>query len=240
MFQTILDMIYPPRCPICGKIIIPKKNKICDPCRAKLQYITEPRCKKCSKPIEQEEKEFCSDCERRDFHFTKGYAVWIYDEAMKRSIAGFKYYNKREYADFYIEELLRIYGDKIRKFSPDAIVPIPLHRSKYRARGYNQADVLACGLGKGLHYPVLSNLLVRNKKTLPQKQLSDRERLRNLQEAFAYNKTVAVRFHKELDRILLVDDIFTTGSTIEACTNVLISNGVKDIRFITLCIGRGY
>jgi len=240
LFQTILDMIYPPRCPVCGEIVLPKKNKVCDPCRSKLQYIMEPRCKKCSKPIEQEEKEFCSDCEKKSFHFTKGYALWIYDETMRHSIAAFKYHSKREYADFYIEELLRIYGDKIRRFSPDAIVPVPLHRSKYRERGYNQAELLACGLGRGLSYPVLSDLLVRNKKTLPQKQLSDKERLRNLQEAFAYNEAVAERFNKELNKILLVDDIFTTGSTIEACTNVLMSKGVKDIWFITLCIGKGY
>lgn len=240
MLQTVLDIIYPMRCPICGKIVIPKDQRICDPCKDKLQYISEPRCKKCSKPIEQEEKEYCSDCERKNFHFIKGYAVWVYDEAMRHSIAGFKYHNKREYANFYIEEMLRIHGDEIKRQSPDVIVPIPVHRSKYRERGYNQAEILARGLGKQLAIPVLSHLLVRNKKTLPQKQLSDRERLRNLQEAFEYNRTVADHFHKEINKILLVDDIFTTGSTIEACTNELLLNGVKDIRFITLCIGKGY
>jgi len=240
LFQTILDIIYPVRCPICGEIVIPKGNKICKPCKDKLQYITEPRCKKCSKPIAQEEEEYCSDCERKNFHFTKGYAIWVYDEAMRRSIANFKYHNKREYAKFYIEEMLLAYGDEIKKMAPDVIVPIPLHRSKYRERGYNQAEVLACGLGKRLTIPVLSHLLVRNKKTLPQKQLSDKERLRNLQEAFMFNQTVAGRYRREINKVLLVDDIFTTGSTIEACTNELIVNGIKDINFITLCIGKGY
>lgn len=240
MFQNILDMIYPVRCPICGEIVIPKENKICDPCKEKLQYITEPRCKKCSKPIEQEEKEYCSDCEHKNYHYIKGYAVWMYDEAMRHSIAGFKYHNKREYANFYIDELYRIYGDEIRKIAPDAIVPIPVHKSKYRERGYNQAEILARGLGIRLTIPVLSHLLIRNKKTLPQKQLSDRERLYNLQDAFEYNQAVANHFHKEINTILLVDDIYTTGSTIEACTNVLMANGINDIYFITLCIGKGY
>lgn len=240
MFQTILDIIYPVRCPICGEIVIPKENKICGPCKDQLQYITEPRCKKCSKPIEQEDKEYCSDCEHKNYHFRHGYAIWVYDETMRQSIAGFKYHNKREYAKFYIEEILRIYGDEIKKISPDAIVPIPLHKSKYRERGYNQAEILACGLGKRLGIPVLSHLLIRNKKTLPQKQLSDRERLQNLREAFEYNQAVADDFHKEIKTILLVDDIYTTGSTIEACTNELMSNGIKDIYFITLCIGKGY
>lgn len=240
MFRYILDLIYPARCPVCGQIVVPRGNRICEPCRKKLQYITEPRCKKCSKPIESEEKEYCSDCERKDYHFTKGYAVWVYDEVMKGSIAEFKYHNKREYALFYVEELLHIYGNAILKFAPDVIVPIPIHNSKYRQRGYNQAEIIASMIGKELDIPVISNLLLRNRKTMPQKQLSDKERLRNLKKAFEFNKPVADRYGKVINKLLIVDDIYTTGSTIEACANVLKSNGVNDICFITLCIGKGF
>jgi len=240
LLQTILDMIYPVRCPICDEIVIPKSERICIPCKNKLHYIKEPRCKKCSKPIEQEEKEYCNDCEQKNFQFVKGFAIWSYNDAMKHSIAEFKYHNKKEYAKFYIREMVQIYGEMIKKLSLDAIVPIPIHRSKYLERGYNQADILARGMGKELNLPVLSELLVRNKKTLPQKQLSDKERLRNLREAFGFNIKAAERFEKEISRVLLVDDIFTTGSTIEACSNVLKSNGVRDIYFATLCIGKGF
>lgn len=240
MFQTILDIIYPVRCPICGEIVIPKGNKVCKDCKNKLPYISEPRCKKCSKPIEHEEKEYCSDCQRKNFHFDKGYAVWVYDEAMKHSVSNFKYHSKKEYAKFYTQEMVGLYGDRIKKLSPDLIVPIPIHRSKYLERGYNQADILACGIGKELGIPVLSNLLVRTKKTLPQKKLSDKERLRNLQEAFQFNENAANFYHKKISKVLLVDDIYTTGSTIEACANVLKSQGTKEIYFIVLCIGKGF
>ncbi|NLK29366.1 MAG: ComF family protein [Clostridiales bacterium] len=240
MLQAILDMIYPVRCPVCGEILTPKGEKVCIPCREKLIFIQEPRCKKCSKPITQEEKEYCLDCEHKNYHFKKGYSIWVYDEIMRLSIAEFKYHNKREYAKFYIEEMVLGYGEQIHKFYPDVIAPIPLHRSKYSTRGYNQAEILARGLGNELHYPVLSHLLIRNKKTLPQKQLSDRDRLRNLKDAFEFNKKVADKFGKVIERVLLVDDIYTTGSTIEACTNVLLSHGVKEICFITLCIGKGF
>lgn len=240
MFQSILDMIYPVRCPICGEIVAPKGEKICATCIDKLAYIKEPRCKKCSKPIEQEEKEYCSDCLRKNYHFDKGYAVWVYNEAMKHSIANFKYHSKKEYAKFYIQEMACLYGEKILKLTPDVIVPIPIHRSKYQERGYNQADILAKGLGKELQIPVLSTLLLRNKKTLPQKTLSDKERLRNLAEAFEYNEKVANSYPNKITKILLVDDIYTTGSTIEACSNVLRAHGIKEINFFVLCIGKGY
>jgi ComF family protein len=233
-------MIYPVRCPICGAIVIPKDNRICGTCKEKLHYIKEPRCKKCSKPIELEEKEYCNDCNRKNFKFIKGYSVWVYDDAMKHSISEFKYHGKKEHAKFYIQEVVMHYGETIKKISPDVIVPIPIHRSKYLERGYNQADILARGIGRELNFPVLSDLLIRNKKTLPQKQLSDKERLLNLREAFDFNNKVSGSCNNKINRVLLVDDIFTTGSTIEACTNVLKANGIDDVYFITLCIGKGY
>lgn len=240
MLQTILDMIYPVRCPICGQIVTPKGLRICPGCMDKLPYINEPRCMKCSKPMEQEEKEYCNDCERMHHHYDKGFAVWVYNDALKHSIAEYKYHNKKEYAGFYIDEMLRLYGQTIGKLAPEAIVPVPLHKSKYLERGYNQADILAKGLGKALGYPVLSELLVRNKKTLPQKKLNDKERLRNLQSAFELNMRELSRYHKKITRVLLIDDIYTTGSTIEACTNVLLANGISHVYFLVLCIGKGF
>jgi ComF family protein len=213
---------------------------ICPSCKEGLPYIKEPRCKKCSKPIEQEEKEYCSDCERKNYHFDKGYALWVYNDDMRRSIADFKYHGKKEYAKFYINEIIRLYGKNIEKLSPDVIAPIPIHPSKYLKRGYNQADILARGIGKEMGIPVLSQLLLRNKKTLPQKKLSDKERLSNLLEAFQFNENAVKYYHKEITRVLLVDDIYTTGSTVEACTNVLRSQGVYEIYYIVLCIGKGF
>jgi ComF family protein len=195
---------------------------------------------KCSKPLEIEEKEYCNDCERKQYHFEKGFSVWLYNDDMRHSIADFKYHNKKEYAKFYVEELVRLNGKSIIKLAPDVIVPVPLHRSKYLERGYNQADILAKGVGKALGLPVLSHLLVRNKKTLPQKKLSDKERLRNLQEAFSFNQLETNNYLKKIISVLLVDDIYTTGSTIEACTNVLKANGVEQVYFLTICIGKGF
>lgn len=240
MFEKLLDIIYPIRCPICTEIVVPKGDRICPSCKEKLPYIKEPRCMKCSKPIEQEDEEYCSDCHRRNYHYEKGYALWVYNDVMKQSIANFKYHSKKEYAKFYVEEILKGYGDRIKSFNPDVIVPVPIHKSKLLERGYNQADILARGIAKGLGYPVLSELLIRNKKTIPQKKLSDKERLLNLQEAFQYNPQAERFSYKGITKVLLVDDIYTTGSTIEACTNVLKDHGVQEINYMVLCIGKGF
>ena len=240
MLQTLLELIYPTRCPVCGEIVLPRGELVCPGCMEKLEYISEPRCKRCSKPIEREEQEYCSDCERRTFHYTKGFALWVYDEGMKLSISNFKYKGRKEYAGFYIHEILKYYESRLLDLLPDAVVPIPIHKSKLAERGYNQADLLARGIGQRLELPVLSDLLIRNRKTMPQKNLSDKERLRNLTEAFEINKKLLQTYSKPLSKVLLVDDIYTTGSTIEACTNVLRSQGITEVYFIVLCIGKGY
>jgi ComF family protein len=194
----------------------------------------------CGKPIENEEEEFCSDCEHKQYHFERGFAVWVYNEAMKNSIAGFKYHNKKEYATFYVREMLRSYDDQLHRLSIDAIIPVPIHKSKYLERGFNQAELLARGIGKELGIPVIRDLLIRGKKTVPQKTLSDKERLRNLSEAFEMKDKPLTVDLTHIKTVLLVDDIYTTGSTIEACTNCLKLHGIKEVYFIVLCIGKGY
>lgn len=240
MLKTIIDILYPRRCPICGDIVIPRGELVCNTCKGKLVQIEEPRCKKCSKPIDSDEKEYCLDCKKKKNHYVKGYSLWIYDTNMKKSIADFKYHGRREYSDYYVTEILHKFGEDFNNLPIDVLVPIPIHRSKQIKRGYNQADVLAKDLGKELGIPVLSNLLIRGKKTLPQKQLNDKERLKNLEKAFTFSKKESEKYSRKIKVVMLVDDIYTTGSTIEACTNTLLQSGIEQVYFISICIGKGY
>jgi ComF family protein len=209
-------------------------------CKEQLIYVVEPMCKRCGKPIEDEEKEYCSDCERKKFHYERGFAVWVYNDAMRISIAAYKYHSKKEYSKFYVHEMLRLNKESLHKLELDAIIPVPIHRSKYLERGYNQAELLAKGIGGDLRIPVLTKLLVRNRKTLPQKKLSDKERLKNLSEAFSVNEQFLNTEITSIKKVLLVDDIYTTGSTVEACSSLLKSHGIDEVYFIVLCIGEGY
>lgn len=231
-----VDLLFPRRCPICDEIVTVRGQLICPGCRGKAEIVKEPKCKKCGKEISSFEKEYCYDCGRTKHDFEYGWALYHYNEAMRVSVSRFKYKNKREYGDWYVEELLKRYGRKLRSLHADALIPIPIHPSKKRSRGFNQAELLARGLSQGTGILLNRKGLIRSLKTLPQKNLGPRDRLRNLQKAFQVDKSQL----KGVKRVILVDDIYTTGSTIEACSRVLKAAGVQEVYFICLCIGKGY
>lgn len=240
MLNYIMDLVYPRRCPICGDIADPRGNLACPPCKKRLKYVEEPKCKKCGKHVEFNEQEYCFDCVKKDHQYTYGISLWEYDSTMRKSISDFKYKSRREYADFYIEEIIKYYKEEIMIMSPDVLVPIPIHKSKLLDRGYNQAEVLCQGLSSKLGIPTIPNLLMRDKKTLPQKQLNDKERVKNLQQAFSFNEKARFKTNMSINKVLLVDDIYTTGSTIEACSRILIKNGISEVYFVSICVGKGF
>lgn len=122
----------------------------------------------------------------------------------------------------------------ILSWRPDALVPVPLHPERERKRGYNQAALLAQALGKRLNIPVLSDWLVRVKNTKPQKELEGTARQNNLKKAFKI-----VQDDVKLNTIVIIDDIYTTGSTIDAAALECRAAGVRRVFFITLAIGKG-
>jgi len=235
--SVLLDLIYPRRCPICEKILAPKDRYVHKKCRMELIFVHQPCCMRCGKPLEGREHEYCYDCSNRSFHYIKGYPCMKYDARMSHSIASFKYKGKKEYADFYANEILISYREMLIQQKFDVILPIPIHSSRRRERGYNQAELIADRIGDKIGVPVDYKLLVRNRKTLPQKQLDEKERLRNLEQAFQLNLTKNIDlYHK----VLLVDDIYTTGSTIEACAKLLVGAGVREVYYTAVCIGQGF
>ena len=232
--RTILDILFPRRCPVCGEIVKPAGSLICPPCFQKLSFVTAPVCKICGKEIADEAVEYCEDCMVYGHAFESGAALLNYDEIAGKSMVRIKYNNKREYLDFYGTVLAMRYGDMIRRMDVDAIVPVPIHRSRRRKRGFNQAEILAEILGKKLGIPVEPELLKRNRKTVPQKELSPSERLKNLTGAF-----LAESLPDDKKRILLVDDIYTTGSTLEACARVLKNAGAEVVYFVVIFMTGG-
>lgn len=214
--------------------MLPKGDLICPDCVKKLSFVKQPVCKKCGKEITSAEQEYCLDCTKHKRTFQYGRALVNYDDTAKRSMAAIKYRNKREYLDFYAEAICLRYGKWISRLNADALVPVPVHPSRRRTRGFNQAELLADRISERLGIPVCPDMLVRRKKTAPQKQLNPKERLHNLEEAFA-----AGDVPPRVKRVILVDDIYTTGSTIEACARALLRAGVENVYFLTICIGRG-
>lgn len=232
--EKILDLLFPRRCPICDDIV-DRGIQICPECRKRITWISEPACKKCGKPLEEEREEYCFDCNRKKHYFIQGKALWLYRGEVKNSLYRFKYQNRREYAVVYGAEAAAKYGAFIKRMGIQAIVPVPLHKKRQRLRGYNQAQLVAEVLGEYLQIPVIPDLINRKINTKPQKNLSDTQRKNNLQKAFKIEKSIV-----QLDYILIVDDIYTTGSTIDGVAYELYRQGARHIYFFCVSIGEGY
>lgn len=193
-------------------------------------------CQRCGKEVISECQEYCPDCSRRSHTFEAGMALLNYNEAARKSMAEIKYKNRREYLDFYARVISVRFQKQVSRIAPDVLVPVPVHASRKRKRGFNQAEELALRLGKLWDVPVDSRLLIRKRKTDPQKELSPGERLKNLRDAFALSHS----HHSDIPHtVLLVDDIYTTGSTVEACSRILKASGVAQVYIIVICIGGG-
>lgn len=228
-----IGMLYPRRCPLCHQILTESGELAHRVCRERSPVIREPRCKKCGKGLRAGEPEYCLDCAERGHLFTRGLAVYAYDDCMRKSVHQMKFYNKREYADFYAQQMCRILEPVLPLWRPQVLLPVPLHPSRRRQRGFNQAELLAAGIGKEFQIPVNGAMVERVKKTRPQRELDRKKRKNNLKNAFK------IKEHDvKLDRVLIIDDIYTTGSTIDAISECLLARGVKEIYFAALCTGR--
>lgn len=228
----IKNLLFPPRCPGC-ETIVSEPGRVCDVCREKLPYIKGARCLCCSQPVNDEITEYCNDCKKVRHQFIAGCAVWDYDDMMAHSIANYKYHDKKEYALFYANEMIRLHGDWIRKTETEALLPVPIHKRKKRERGYNQAQILAELIGNKMGIPVYTNALLRKRYTNPQKGFSRMERVKNLEDAFEVREECLNGVRK----ITLIDDIYTTGATMDACASVLKDAGIQEVYFLSVCIG---
>lgn len=230
--DEVLSLFYPRRCPVCQDAA-PLGAKICPECRRKPAFIRGPVCLRCGKEISDARDEYCPDCLAHERTFREGISLMNYDAVGRVSIQGFKYHGRREYGAYYIEEILARYGERIRGWRADAVVPVPCHPSRMRARGYNQAEILARELARGTGLPEIPDALRRTKKTRLQKKLGSEARRRNIESAIE-----AEPLPDWVRSVILTDDIYTTGATAEACTRALRHAGAQEVYVVTVCIGR--
>ena len=230
---TAVSLLFPRRCPICDRPVTPFGALICPECEEKVEYVTAPFCLKCGKKLDSDEKELCHDCAVHDHIYDSGRALFEY-RSICHSVYAFKYKGRQEYAEYYGERISEILGKVILSWHPSALIPIPIHGSRRRMRGYNQADVLAAAVGRRLGIPVYTDWMSRCRKTAVQKELGPAERQKNLKKAFKI-----IRDDVKLNTIVIIDDIYTTGSTIDSAAQCAREAGVHNVYFITLSIGKG-
>lgn len=232
-------LLFPVKCPICDGVmdeqLLRMKKRlpvgICHECAKRVQYILPPRCYKCGKQLQEETQEYCQDCRDAEHEFIMGRALYEY-HSIKAALFRFKYHGRREYAEVFAGEIAYYLGDFICRVKPDGLVPVPIHNRRKRQRGYNQAAELARALGKEMGIPVYENLILRKINTRPLKNMSPAQRQNSLKKAFILGENVV-----KLSTVIIIDDIYTTGATIDAVAKVLLALGPMKIYFVTLAIG---
>jgi len=219
--QSLLDLLFPPRCVGCGRVGV----WLCDSCCAGLKPVLPPVCPLCGRPAAQ--PRLCSRCRQTPLQIDGIRSVLYFDGALRAAIHALKYRRVQDLAGL----LGGIMGDYWRDhpIPADVIAPVPLHPARERARGYNQAALLARGLAEAAELPVRDDLLARVRATAPQVKLGAEARRENVRGAFhcATGATVGLR-------ILLVDDVCTTGATLEACSQALRAGGATAVWALTL------
>ena len=232
----LLKLFWPEVCPFCGKV---SAQGICGECRKKTDRlkVREPKCMKCGKPVKDAEQEYCRDCLDARHEYDRGAALWVHKPPVNTSVYQFKFHNRRSFGSFYAKEMAAEYGEALAGWGIDIIIPVPLYPGKYKKRGYNQAAVLARELGKVLDIPVEERLLKRIREIAPQKNLTPRKRRQNLNGAFSVEKRRRV-FLKSRS-VLLTDDIYTTGSTVDEAAKTLKKAGAEKVFYVAISIGQG-
>lgn len=209
--QTLLNLFLPPRCLNCKA----DGSWLCDTCLGQIDFITTAVCHQCGTPAENGST-FCRQCKNNPLKYIDGIrtAAWFENNPMREAIHQLKYQNHRAAA----EPLARILANTVHQYNlrADAIVPVPLHSSRLRERGYNQSEILVSQLAKCLQIPANTGVLYRTRKTRSQMTLGAAERHTNVIDAFACQGNSLQNLC-----VLVVDDVCTTGSTLDACAAAL-------------------
>ena len=212
----LLDLLFPPNCPGCGLLGL----HWCEHCHNKVNKITPPFCEHCGNPQSLQLKR--CDCSQTIPHLDLLRSYAFYLPPLSSAIHQFKYNRDFMLANslaFYLHNMYNEY-----KLETDIIIPVPLNKKRLRERGFNQAGLLANNLAKKVGLPYVTQALFRTRKTRSQVGLSRLERLANVQDAFSATPAIV-----EDKRILIIDDVTTTGATMEACAKALKEAGAKVI-----------
>lgn len=233
IFRAIGALLYPPVCIFCGTEPTLPDSDICETCANNIIPVENPVCHYCGFPIpalNSSHENLCGRCLRNRPAFDKARFSVFYTRVMRRGILEFKFHNSLFLGEALSKFLTITFYEHFAGEDLDAIIPIPVHDKRLIRRGYNQAAVLARKLGKNVGLPVLSTTLVKTVNTIPQTQLKRKQRIENVKGSFAVNNPLKIRDKK----LLLLDDVFTTGSTISEASLTLKRHGANLVDALVL------
>jgi ComF family protein len=220
MINTLLFWLFPPTCLLCGAAGDDRQD-LCAGCRDDLPF-NPHACACCALPLATDEALICGQCQQNPKAFDRTTAVFRYQPPADFLIKGLKFHSRLP-AGRLLGELL---GETLAQRSdplPECLIPVPLHRSRLRERGFNQALEIARPVARRLGIPLLPNGLRRIRHTFPQIELDGKRRLTNVRGAFVVDRPIQAR------HVALLDDVVTTGSTVEECAKALRRAGVETV-----------
>jgi len=238
-FDWLVDWLYPPRCRACADRIDGRDSEFfCAPCWAKIQRVSHPLCTVCGRPFPDAsgDDHVCGGCLERAPRFAAARAWACYpreeqaEHPLRQVVQKYKYGRKVSLGKPLGRLLARGCGEYLSEVCADLIVPVPLHHKRLRWRGFNQSLLLARQVSRFYGVPVDPFALQRRKETTAQTQLPEADRRRNVRGAFALHPGKSV---KDLT-ILLVDDVYTSGATVNECSRTLKRAGAKEVYVLTL------
>lgn len=227
-----VDVILPPRCPVSGEIV-DVQGMVSASAWAGLGFISHPFCARCGIPFEFEEAGEggqCISCLTKPPVYNIARAALTYNDTSREIILGFKHGDKTHMVPSFVPWLTRVGADMLK--DADVLVPVPLHPMRLLARRYNQAGLIAAALSKETGVRHLPLALKRTRATKSQGHLKSDERAKNVRKAFdvhsAYEETIKGK------NVILIDDVYTTGATVNECTNALKRAGAARVDILTL------
>lgn len=218
----LLHAFFPNKCSSCKKIIV--YNKLfCDSCFNELEILGGDRCEICFRLIEN------CDCNKNPKFYFRSISVYAYDNSAKKSLITLKRLKLDALFDFYAEKMAETVKKDYKAVEFDAIVPVPMYKHKKSLRGYNQSEILAKKLSQKLCVPILKNVLVQADPAKPQHTLNHKQRINNVKGIYRCSGIPI-----ECQCVLLVDDIITSGATLNECSKMLRLDGVGKVYCITV------
>lgn len=234
--DDLLDFVYPQTCPLCQKPLSRVEKEVCEECWNTLASLPAPFCPYCKSFLEDSSVLSTHACPHldkpEDRRILAAISLGTFDDHYQNLIHRFKYDKKTPLG----KRLARRLGEAVareRGFAGcDFIVPVPLHRARYRERGFNQSEILAKGVSEVANIPLARRILKRKKNTRDQTYLNAQQRAENVRDAFSISQPEIV----ENKKVILVDDVTTTGATLNECARMLQDSGAKSIFAATLAV----
>ena len=234
--DALASVFFPAPCGICEKLLL-RANRvpICGECLTSFTPIPKRACEICGQPIESfytdaEAGLRCGNCAPPRYAFARARSMAMYEDELVNAILMLKYRRMEPLGAWFAQRLAELVRSQGETYGADVVVPVPLHRDRFKDRGFNQAELLAKPLARALKLPCRLNLLVRTRERPQKTVLSIEERWEAVRGAFA------TRPGSQVDklRVLLVDDVLTTGATLDACARALLDFGAKSVVAVTI------